>query len=69
METLIVHPKNKKELVAVKAILKALNVAFKKEEESPYKPEFVAEIKESQAQAKQGKVIRYTHDELTKPCK
>lgn len=69
METLIVHPKNQKQLVAVEAVLKALNVAFKKEEESPYNPDFVTKIKKSQEQAKSGKVITYTHDQLAELCK
>lgn len=70
METLIVHPKNQKQLVAVEAVLKALNVAFKKkEEESQYNPEFVAKIKKSQTQAKEGKVVSYTHDQLAELCK
>ncbi len=58
METLIVHPKSKKQLAAVKAVLKALEVSFEKEEEkSPYNPEFVAQIKENYKQAKQGMVV------------
>ena len=34
METLIVAPKNKKQLNAIKAFLKALNVSFKSDNES-----------------------------------
>ncbi|MGV8878546.1 MAG: DUF2683 family protein [Sphingobacteriaceae bacterium] len=68
METLIVHPKNKKQLDAVEAVLKALNVAFKKEESS-YNPDFVIKIKKSQQQAKDGKVVTYTHEQLALLCK
>lgn len=57
METLIVKPKNQKQLNAVEAVLKALNVSFKKEEKSPYNPEFVAKIKKSQKQVKEGNYI------------
>lgn len=38
METLIVRPKNQKQLATVQAVLKALDVAFDKEEKSPYDP-------------------------------
>jgi nitrate reductase assembly molybdenum cofactor insertion protein NarJ len=68
METLIVHPKNQKQLAAVEAVLKALNVAFNKKE-SPYNPDFVAAIKKSQEQAKNGKVVTYTHSQLADLCK
>ncbi|MGZ3872977.1 MAG: DUF2683 family protein [Mucilaginibacter sp.] len=57
METLIVQPKNQKQLDAVEAVLKALNVTFKKEEKSPYKPEFVAKIKKSQKQIQEGDYV------------
>ena len=53
METLIVNPKNQKQLDAVEAVLKALNVSFKKEE--TYNPEFVEKIEKSRAEAKAGK--------------
>ncbi|HZY37622.1 MAG TPA: DUF2683 family protein [Mucilaginibacter sp.] len=56
METLIVHPKSRKQLATVEAILKALDVSFKKEEE-PYNPEFVAMILESYKQAQKGEVV------------
>ncbi len=44
-------------LKALKAIFKALRVEYI-ENESPYDPEFVAKIRESQQQAKEGKVTR-----------
>ncbi len=55
METLIVHPKNQKQLLAIEAVLKALNVAFKVEDNTPYNPEFVAKIKRGEKAAKEGK--------------
>jgi hypothetical protein len=57
METIIVHPKNQKQLATIEAILKALDVSFNKEEKSPYSPAFVAKIKKSMEQVKQGKVV------------
>ena len=56
--TIIAHPKNKKQEVAIEAILTALHVSFQKEEESPYNPEFVAKIKARAASADKGNTIR-----------
>jgi hypothetical protein len=56
METVIMHPQNKEQLSALKAFAKALKVDFETEK-SPYNPDFVAKIKESQEQVKQGNVI------------
>lgn len=50
------HPKNKEQLSALKAVAKALKVDFETEK-SPYSPAFVARIKESYEQAKLGEVI------------
>ena len=36
METIIIHPRNQKELTTVEAILKALDVPFHRQEEGPY---------------------------------
>ena len=56
METLIMHPENKEQLLALKAVAKALKVEFETEK-SPYNPEFVAKIKESQRQIEMGNYI------------
>jgi hypothetical protein len=64
MEALIVEPKNKKELQAIRAVLKALDISFRTEEESPYHPDFVAKIKKSEQQVKEGKVTRVKKGEL-----
>ena len=55
METLIVHPKDRKQLAAIKAFFKALDVSFKKEKASPYNPQFVAKIKRGEKAAQAGK--------------
>lgn len=55
--TIIAHPKNKKQEAAIEAILKALDVTFQKEEESPYNPEFVAIVNQSLAEVKKGNYI------------
>ena len=36
METIIIHPRNQKELSTIEAILKALDVPFHRQEEGPY---------------------------------
>jgi len=48
------HPKNKEQLSALKAIAKALKVEFETTE-NPYNPDFVAKIKESTKQVQEGK--------------
>jgi hypothetical protein len=56
METVIMHPKSKEQLSALKAVAKALKVDFETEK-SPYNPDFVARIKESIKQVEQGNYI------------
>ncbi|MDB5132225.1 MAG: hypothetical protein JWR02_1974 [Mucilaginibacter sp.] len=57
METLIVQPKNKEQLIALKAIMKALKVDFKTEKSGsePYNDEFVAKMKRSEDDVKAGR--------------
>jgi hypothetical protein len=47
METLIMHPESKEQLLALKAIAKALKVSFETKK-SPYDPDFVAMIKDAE---------------------
>ncbi|MEX8548405.1 MAG: DUF2683 family protein [Mucilaginibacter sp.] len=68
METLILHPKNKEQLSVFKALAKALKVDFETEK-SPYDPKFVAKIKQSQQDMKDGKGTVITIDELKELCK
>jgi hypothetical protein len=44
METLIMHPKSKEQMVALKALAKAWKISVETKE-SPYDPEFVEMIK------------------------
>ena len=44
MTTLIMHPQNKEQLTALKAVAKALKISV---ETSPYDPEFVAMVKKA----------------------
>jgi hypothetical protein len=67
METVIMHPKNQPQLAALKAIAKALDVAFETDKSSGYDPIFVAEILESEKAKKQGKKgLRVDVDNLWK---
>lgn len=68
METLILHPKNKEQLSVFKAFAKALKVDFETEK-SPYKPAFIAKIKQSQQDLKDGKGTVITLDKLKALCK
>ncbi len=56
MEAIIIHPKNRKQSATIEAILKALDVSFKKEEDF-YNPEFVAMVLESKKQVEEGNYI------------
>jgi hypothetical protein len=53
METLIVHPGNKEQLLAIKAFVKALKISFE-EKNVGCDPEFVAKIQESREHVKRG---------------
>ncbi|WAC41429.1 DUF2683 family protein [Pedobacter sp. SL55] len=48
METLVMHPANKEQLAALKAIAKALKIPFEKKEEEQYDPAFVKMIKDAE---------------------
>jgi hypothetical protein len=60
METLIVQPKDKEQLVALKAIMKALKVNFKTEKDTknPYNMEFAAKMKQSEEDIKAGRTTK-----------
>lgn len=59
MEIVVIHPKNKEQLAAVKAFAKALKMDFKTAEtESSYHPDFVKRILEADQSAKRGNVTR-----------
>lgn len=65
METLIVHPANKEQLSALKAFMKAFNISFE-ENKQPYNAEFVEKMKLSKQQAKEGKTVKVSLDEIWK---
>ncbi|KQM78861.1 hypothetical protein ASE74_12950 [Pedobacter sp. Leaf216] len=61
METLIMHPKNKVQLTALKAMAKALEINF---ETSEYNSDFVAKIQTSKKEIEAGKVTRVAKEDL-----
>ena len=65
METLITHPKNKEQLAALKAVMKALKVDFRTEK-SPYNPEFVSQILKAKKDIKNGKGVKIALEDLWK---
>jgi outer membrane protein OmpA-like peptidoglycan-associated protein len=65
METLIVHPHNKKQLTALKAFMKAFDISFE-EEKSNYDPEFVKMIQQGEEDLKAGKGVRVDINNLWK---
>lgn len=59
MEALIVYPENKEQLTAVKAIMKAMKIAFEPQSENI--PEHVMiDLKESLKQADNGELTPFT---------
>jgi uncharacterized protein DUF2683 len=65
METLIVQPKTKEQLTALKAFIKAMKIDFKSEK-SPYDPEFVEKILQGREDIKNGKGVRIAAEDLWK---
>jgi len=65
METLIVQPKTKEQLTALKAFIKAMKIDFKSEK-SPYHPEFVEKILQGREDLKNGKGIKISTEDLWK---
>lgn len=62
METLIVRPKNKEQLAALKVFMTAFKISFQenKDDKTTYNPEFVEKIKRSEEDFKEGnfKVVK-----------
>ncbi len=68
MEAIIIHPKNKEQASLFEQLAKTLKVPFEKSKRtgSPYNPEFVAKMKESRKQAKEGKTVKIELDDIWK---
>lgn len=59
MTTLTIKTEKEEVIVAVKELLRRFKVAFEEREDKPYDPKFVAMIKESEQQVKEGKTVKY----------
>ncbi len=68
MEAIIIHPQNKQLANLFEQLAKTLNVPFEKTKDakSPYNAEFVAKMKESRKQAREGKTVKINLDEIWK---
>jgi len=59
MDALIVYPENRKQLTALKAVMKAMKISF--EQKSEIYPDYVINgVKESLKEANEGKLTPYT---------
>ncbi|MCO5946032.1 DUF2683 family protein [Mucilaginibacter flavidus] len=59
MDALIVYPENKEQLIALKAVMKAMKISF--EQKSDTYPDFVLDgVEESLKEADEGKLTPYT---------
>lgn len=65
MGILIVHPENQEQLTALKTFMKAFNIASE-ENLSPYNAEFDEKMKTSKQQAKVGKTVKVSLDDIWK---
>jgi hypothetical protein len=65
METLIVYPKTKEQLVALKTFMKALKIDFKAEINT-YDPQFVDKILQGKEDIKNGRGAKIAIEDLWK---
>jgi len=63
METLIVHPENKKQLAALKSFMKAFKISFE-EGKTVYSPDFMAKVQNGLEQIKRGETRVVNIDDL-----
>jgi len=67
MDTILIRPKNKTQLEAIKAFAKALKMDFEtNDSESSYDPEFVKKILEGREDVKNGKGVKIAVEDLWK---
>jgi hypothetical protein len=68
METLIIHPENKEQLVAVKAFLKALKISFEKTQklDESYSKEFSDKILQGRKDIENGQGVKLAIEDLWK---
>jgi len=66
MDTFIIHPETKEQENALRAFVKSLKMKFETKKESPYNPEFVEKIRQSEQDLKDGKFVRIDSKEELK---
>ena len=68
METIIIHPENKEQLVAVKAFLKALKISFERKEsvDDGYSKDFSDKILKGRIDIENGKGVKLAIEDLWK---
>ncbi|MDA3815908.1 MAG: hypothetical protein PF486_00915 [Prolixibacteraceae bacterium] len=59
MEALTIHPQNSEQLEAIKSVLKAMKIPFDK---SPYNPEYLRKIQESEKNQEGAVILRCEED-------
>ena len=64
--TFIIRPETVEQEDALKAFVKALKMKFEVAKEKPYDPDFVAKIQESRQQAREGKTVQISLDDIWK---
>lgn len=60
----IAHPKTNEQVEALKAFMQALKIKFEISKDTPYNPEFVAKIKKSEKEFKEGSFKRVEKKDL-----
>jgi hypothetical protein len=63
MKTIVINPVNKKQLAAVKAVMKALKIDFTIEKRL-YNAEFLVKVRRAEDQIKSGKYRKYSASEM-----
>lgn len=64
--TIIMHPKNKEQLDALKSIAKVLKVQFETTRSTPYNPDFVEKVLQGRKEIKADKGTKVDIDNLWK---
>ncbi len=60
----IAHPKTEEQVNALKAFMQALKIKFEISKDSPYNPDFVAKIKQSEKEFEKGDFKRVEKKDL-----
>lgn len=60
----IAHPQTEEQVTALKAFMQALKIKFEITQNEAYNSDFIAKIKESQKQIKEGKVTSVKKENL-----